>query len=73
MKTIQTESYLKLAARYDDQPNFVNRDNPSQGTALFPGSGSVPESKKDIAKRWKRRKKAIVPNNPTEKMPQRSI
>lgn len=54
METHLTDSFRKLAASWDDQPGFVNRDMGSGGIGkATPDVGSDD----DIIKRWQMRKR----------------
>ena len=59
MKIIETQTFQKLAASWDDQPGFAGDGGPryrrQQPGTLFVDDG-LPDSEEDIVKRWKRKK-----------------
>jgi hypothetical protein len=79
MKILKTSNFVKVAKYFydrgpsiDDQPGFVNRDVNLQGRGIFVDE-ETPDSKTDIIKRWKRkRKKKPFQEIPDQKIPESS-
>jgi len=76
MKIIETQTFKKLAASWDDQAGFTGSDGGTryrrdQAGSLFLGDG-VPDSQESIIKKWKKpkRKRRI---ERVEEMPKPSI
>ena len=56
MKIIKTETFLKIAAGWDDQQNFwKDRYQKDQAKSIF--TDSAPSSVDDVKKKWKKKKK----------------
>ena len=73
MKIIETHTFRKLAASWDDQPGFDQggpRYRREQGGTLFLDDG-LPDSEEDIIKRWKKKKRRH--RGKVEEMPKPSI
>lgn len=74
MKIIQTQTFQKLAASWDDQAGFTGSDGGTryrrdQAGSIFMPEG-VPESQEDIIKKWKKKKRRP---GKIEEMPKPSI
>ena len=67
MKIILTKAYEKLAyLSVDDQPNFVKRDRPDQGSLFL---DTTPDTKDSIKRKWKKKKR----RKQIEEMPKASL
>ena len=73
MRIIQTKEFLKISYKnLEIQPKWINPDVNGQGTSFFSNYTIVPDSPKDIKKRWKRKQRRITKDNKDE-MPKGSI
>lgn len=56
MIIIKTANFINLSQTENDQPGFVNRDQPGLGSNIF-GVSSEGSSDKAIQKKWKKKHK----------------
>jgi len=70
VKIIETNTFLKLAADWDDQQNFwKDRDQRGQGKSIF--MDYAPNSEEDIKRKWTKKKKKK--NKKKEEFPKPSM